>query len=321
MRFTICYANHGTGVSIEDSMLYLRNALRVAGHEAYIAPFPEPGTYNIMHELFAPETPQSMAQSRRAGHARFIIVATEFTNGTTFNAHSANTSGHYGRTQYWQKRFDTFCEAAKSADAVWCMMGDQLESYRELLPDVPVFTIPRCFDPLTVPPRHASPGAKDIDLLFTGSPTDHRDALLGILSRSFKIVASTPGIPLSARLDLMARSKVNLHINLVQDALYSSIMRHHFVINNQGAMVSERAIFPGDLDEFITVLETDTLVDEVADFVRSGRWQTAGEEAYERYRAARPMKDAIAELLAVSLSAEGRAFAERGAGVPELAFP
>jgi hypothetical protein len=301
MRFNLCYGNHGSGIGIEDTLIYLRNALRVAGHEAYISPYLEPRGYNIMLEQFGTEAPAEFARLRQTTEARFIIVATEFTNGRTFNTQSAATAGHYGRTQYWQTRFDTFCQAAKSAEAIWCMTEHQLDSYRELLPDMPVLMIPRGFDPLTSPPVHAPPHAKDIDLLFTGSATDYRQAILAKLSKSFRVITSSPSTPLSARLDLISRTKANLHINLVANAHYTSVNRHHFVINNKGTMLSERALFPGELDDFIVGLDSDTLIDEVADFMTSGRWKTAGEEAYERYKLERPIEEAMAGFIAASL--------------------
>jgi hypothetical protein len=301
MRFILCYANHGAGVGVEDILVYVRNAVRTAGHEAYIAPYPQTSGFNILIESFPDQLSQGLVELRRTTDARFIVIATEFTDGKTFNSHTAQADAHYGNAGYWQARFDGFKRVAAVSTAVWCMCEYQVERYRDLLPGVPVLLLPRGFDPLMQPPVHAALGGKDIDLLFTGNVTSYRRGVLNRLAASFNVVIATPATQYCARVDLIARAKANLHINLVENALYNSVGRHHFILMNKGPLLSERAVLPGELDEFATELDSDALVEQIRDYLAGGRWQRDGEEMYERYRLSRPLKEPMETLLAESL--------------------
>lgn len=297
MRFNICYGNHGTGIAVEDIITYVRNALRAAGHEAFVSPYLAYTGYNILLECFDEEFAAQVIRLRQKGMARFIIVATEYTDGHTFNPQTAGADMHYGRPEYWQERFDAFQRVAAVADAVWCLSRYQVEPYRDMLGTLPVFEFPRGFDPLMTPPEHPAPEAKDIDLLFTGNATAYRRAVLTRLKQSFVVAAVTTQTPNVARLDLICRAKACLHLNLVANAQYNSLGRNHFLLMNKGPVLSERSRLPGELDDFIVQVDSATLVEQVGDYLAAGTWKTQGEAMYERYRAARPIVAAMTELL------------------------
>jgi hypothetical protein len=300
MRFNICYGNHGNGVGVEDIITYVRNAIRVAGHEAFISPYLAGGSYNVVVECFPDEFAAQIFALKQKTPARFIVIATEYTDGKTFNPQTAGADIHYGQAAYWQQRFDAFQRVAAVADAVWCMSRYQVESYREFLGPLPVFELPRGFDPLSTPPLHPKPEAKDIDLLFTGNVTAHRQAVLARLSQSFVTVTAAAHTLNTARIDLICRAKACLHINLVAGAQYNSLARNHFLIMNKGPTLSERARFPGEVDDFIVEVDSDTIAEQIGGYLASGRWKTQGEEMYERYRAARPIAAAVEQLIAQS---------------------
>ena len=299
-RFCVSYGNHGSGIHVEDILTYARNALRIAGQEAYLQPALLRDGVNVLLESFTPAQALQIQRLKRHTKARFVVLVTEFTNGRTFNSHISSGAGHYVDAALWQLRFDTFLQVADNADAVWVLAHDSLPEYQSVLRHKPVLPFPIGFDSLLPTAHHAPPERKDIDWLFTGSETPHRKAILDALGARHYLVRAPVTTPNAARIDLIARAKATLHINLSEDQLHSSVMRHHFLLMNQSPVVSERAKFSGPLDAFITQFDAKDVVADLDAFLRSGAWRTAGTAAYDQYRKALPLAPRMNELLTQS---------------------
>src|ERR1051326_6605450 len=138
MRFGVSYGNHGDGVHVEEVLVYVRNALRSVGHEAYLLPGLMTEGLNVLLEGFTTEHIWQIRQLRKRSRARFVVIVSEFTDGKRFNAHITSGEGHYVAAQYWQERFEKFLEVAKEADAIWSLSEYSLPEYRALFPDKPV---------------------------------------------------------------------------------------------------------------------------------------------------------------------------------------
>jgi hypothetical protein len=300
MRFGVSFGNHGNGAHVEDIVVYIRNALRVAGEEAYILPTLLRDGVNVVLEMFTQEQALQIRRLKHRTAARFIVVVSEFTDGRTFNSHIKSGLGHYVDKDFWKARFDNFMEVATEAEAIWSLSEFAAEQYKPLFPDKPVLPFPVGFDPLFPETYHPDPEQKDIDLLFTGAETPHRKAMIEELSRSHYVMTSPVTTPNSARIDMISRSKATLHINLSSDQLYSSVMRHHFLLMNASPVLSERAQRAGTLDEFVTQFDTSDFARGVSDYLASGQWKSCGLEAYRRYRKSRPLQPAVKKLLAES---------------------
>jgi tetratricopeptide (TPR) repeat protein len=304
-RFGVSYENHGKGgVHIEDITTYIRNALRTAGEEAEIIPNLLPDATNVLLENFTRAQVKYILEFTKAKNARLIIVATEFTDGRSFNPHVLINpgGGHYHHGEYWVERFEAFKEIAIHADAIWCLSEYQLPQYQKLFPDLPVLNFPIGFDRL-LPTSESLPTAqRDIDVLFTGNDTPHRLAVIAELEKRLVVVKAPVSTPTESRAGLIRRTKACLHINLHPDALYSSVMRHHTLIMQKTPVLSERALLPGALDEFIVQFDSADFVADTIDYIKSGQWLTSGVEAYERYRRERPIEQAVRQLVADSFS-------------------
>jgi hypothetical protein len=301
MRFGVSYGNHGSGIHVEDIVVYVRNALRVAGQEAYLLPTLLRDGVNVVLEHFTKEQALQIRRLKRSTSARFVILASEFTDGKTFNSHIASGAGYYVDRDAWQQRFNNFMEAAAEADAIWSLSEFGAAQYQPLFPNKPVLSFPIGFDPLFPEVHHPLPEQKDIDLLFTGNETPYRKHILGELSKTHHVVSlPVHTTPNASRIDMIARSKATLHINLSPDQLYSSVMRHHFLIMSGSPVVSERARLRGALDEFVTQFDTTDFVSGVSEFLAGDRWKSCGREDYRRYRDRRPLAEAVKKLLAQS---------------------
>ncbi|MBV9858664.1 MAG: hypothetical protein JO038_00955 [Alphaproteobacteria bacterium] len=300
MRFGVTYGNHNSGVHIEDVLVYLRNALLAAGEDAYIVPGLLRDGVNVLLEDFTSEQAWQITQLRKTVRARFVIIASEFTDGKRFNTHITSGEGHYVDVEYWQKRFDAFLEVANAADAIWSLSEYSLPDYQALFPDKPVLAFPIGFDPLLPVACHPAAEEKDIDLLFTGSQTPHRKALISELGERFNVMLAPVTTITASRIDLIRRAKACLHVNLAPKALYSSVMRHHFLVMNRAPVISERAQTVGPLDDFITQFDDVEFTEGVTDYLRNCEWRGAGAAAHERYRQCRPIAGPMQEMIARS---------------------
>ncbi len=301
MRFGISYGNHGSGVHIEDTVIYLRNALRAAGEEAYILPGLVRDGVNVLIEYFTSAQAAQIRQMKKNTRARFVVVASEFTDGKTFNSHIQSGQGHYVDTEQWRQRFDNFMEVAAEADAIWLLSEDLgVPQYQQLFDDKPVLAVPVGFDPLFPEARHPPAKSKDIDLLFSGNETPYRLGVFEALSKRHSVTT----IPVStlniARIDMIMRSKAGLHVNIAENQRYTSVMRHHFLLMNASPVLSERTLVRGNLDDFITIFDSANFVAGVGDYLDSGQWRLGGIEGYKRYREGRPLVPPMRTLLAES---------------------
>ena len=297
MRFGVSFGNHGNGIHVEDVVLYLRNALLTAGEDAYLLPGLLTQGVNVLLENFTREQVWQIKQLRKAGRTRLVVVVSEFTDGRRFNPHITSGDGHYVDAAYWTSRFENFLEVAVEADAIWSLSDYALPEYRALFPDKPVLSFPIGFDPL-LPYRPPPPSeSKDIDLLFTGSLTPHRLAIVERLKQHFFVLTAPVTTLAASRVDFVRRAKVSLHLNLLQDAIYSSVMRHHFLVMNGAAVISERARTVGPVDEFLTQFDGPDFVDCVSSYMAAGEWRSSGPVMRERYREAMPLAARARQLL------------------------
>jgi hypothetical protein len=300
MRFCVSYGNHGNGVHVEDIVVHIRNALRAGGQEAHLLPNLLRDGVNVVLECFTPRQASQIRQLREGTKARFVVVVSEFTDGKTFNPHITSGKGHYVDLAMWKQRFEAFVDVASRAEAIWTLSGYQVPQYRKLFPDKPVLPFPVGFDPFFAPPRLTPPESRDIDLLFTGNETPYRKEMIDRLSEKYCVTSCSVFTLTASRIDMINRAKASLHLNLAKEQSYTSIMRHHFLVMNASPVLSERAEFPGELDDFVTHLNGVTFAADAGDYLASGRWRNAGQEAYERYRENRPLGPLVKGLLAES---------------------
>ncbi|HRY16249.1 MAG TPA: hypothetical protein P5330_10315, partial [Candidatus Competibacteraceae bacterium] len=133
----IVYENHDTGIHIADTLLMMLWGLQGAGYRADIERELTPGYLNIMLENFNDQFTEKVLQLADQG-TDFIIVATEFLTGSTFNDFRRSASDltkdiHYDNSAYWVKRCHNFLRLSRSALAIWHLSEHQVPVYQEAL--------------------------------------------------------------------------------------------------------------------------------------------------------------------------------------------
>lgn len=198
---------------------------------------------------------------------------------------------YYDDASYWQNRYDRFAEIVEACDRIWCIAPEQLDAYSAawgekvaLLPLAP--TSPTC---------HASCRGrfvKDIDFFFSGSVTRHRRVILDALRAAGKrVVIANSMLSSVIRENVVARSKVCLHIRQNTSWRYPSAMRLHYFLVRGATVVAEQAHLQCVQEDFVVSASTEAFVEAalaaVADAPRSpAEIAAAYYEATESNRAA-----------------------------------
>lgn len=303
MEFKLVYGNHGKNpFHIMDTLSLIKLGLESLGYKADLDERMIPGKINIMLECFTYDFVEAMKEVRKTPGTEFIVVATEFVTGKSFNDFSnadeeSTRDSHYDVPEYWRKRYRTFLLAQGMARAVWHLAESQVPAFREATGNSNVFYLPHGYVDGFARVRHNPKEHKDIDAIFTGTLTRHRHALIhGLEKRGIKAVATKP-LNFLQREDLIARSKIGLNIKQTESWLYPSNSRYHYHLQNDSLMVSEHCPVQCDLSPYIVEAETGGFIERCCDVLSEGNWAHEASVRRERFMTEMPMTKLFPPLL------------------------
>ena len=148
-----------------------------------------------------------------------------------------------------------------------------------------------------------APAPEDIDVLFYGSLSDRRRAVLdGLRARGLR-VESLFGVYGASRDAWIARSKIVLNVHQWEAKVFE-IVRVSYLLANKRAVVSERGADPAeerDLESGIAFAEYDELVDRCVELLADEHARRElGERGYQAF-SARNQADILRRALSASL--------------------
>jgi hypothetical protein len=298
MKFKILFVHHDKGQFVEDFLVLIRLLLESVGQEVdYDHQVNYPGYCHIIVDDFDPEVPDVMRKVRERG-SEWIVVATEFITGNTFNRwHDPSDTTHYSDPGYWQARFDLFVQTAAQARAVWVAMDypDQLAAYRAVVPaHVPVLPLPFPFCPHFQ--RNRVRFQKDLDIYFSGTMTNYRTQLVTDLMNRHTVFR-TDYLPEYLRREFVSRSKITLSLRQGADWPFPSQMRYWYHLNQGCCVVADACSRPCRLDKYVLSVPGQDLGVCVAEVLKNNQWQTLAAEMFNRFAAEFPCQPAAEELL------------------------
>jgi hypothetical protein len=147
----------------------------------------------------------------------------------------------YYRIRYWVRRCRYFKMLIPVFDHVWVVSPQQIDGYRDVVPASKFWHVPILpyVDEAVPPQRHTI--KKDVDVLFTGTVTDHRRKFIAELKRSgLNVVTGPADWPEFIRKHYFSRSRLSIHIRQTPTWKYTSIMRLHTLLANDILAVSEK---------------------------------------------------------------------------------
>lgn len=305
MEFKLVYGNHGKDpFHIMDTLLLVKLSLEALGHKADLEERMIPGKTNILLECFTFDFVEAMKEVRQTPDTELIIIATEFITGDTFNAFGGNDEpardSHYEMPHYWRKRYRTFMAVQEQARAVWHLADSQVASFRQATRNERIYYLPHGYVEGFARIRHKPEQHKDIDAIFTGTLTRHRNELISEFARhGIKAVASKP-LNFVQREDLVARSKIGINMKQTESWQYPSNSRFHYHLSNDSLLVSEHCPVTCDLSPYIVEAEPLHFVDRCHEILSSGEWAAEAVARRDRFKAECPMPELMDQLLTVT---------------------
>lgn len=302
----IIYENHWNfGIHLADTLPLIRCGLELAGQRAHIEKALVPGALNIVVENFDEAFTERLLAAAASG-TRFIIVATEFLTGATFNDFGKPADlpadKHYDNLGYWQTRYRNFLRVAGHAEAVWHLSEQQVPVYRAAVP-CPVAYLPHGCVAALRRVRLRPDVERDIDFLFTGTLTPYRREVLGALADRGYRVHSAPMLTAHFhREDLVSRTRIALNLRQHASWLHPSNNRIHYHLNNASLLLSEACAVACDLDPYVE--HGEPVVEAAIAALEHGHYTEKGEAAYARFANERAMGPLMRALLDTSLTPE-----------------
>lgn len=308
MDFKLVYGNHGRDpFHIMDTLLLIKLSLEALGHKADLEERMIPGKVNIMLECFTYDFVEAMKEARKTPSTEFIIVATEFVTGKSFNNFNSGDSesarnSHYDVPEYWRKRFRTFLIAQEMTRAVWHLAESQLTPFMEATGNSNVFYLPHGYVDGFARVRHKLAQHKDIDAIFTGTLTDHRNTLIRDLAkRGINAVATKP-LSFVLREDLIARAKIGLNIRQTDSWQHPSNSRYHYHLSNDSLLLSEQTPVSCDLSPYIVEVPQENFVERCCQILADGQWANEARIRREQFMDDMPMLVLMKRLLDTTYS-------------------
>lgn len=303
MHFKLVYENHGNfGLHVSDHFLYLKYALESLGHRADIEYEFCPGEFNIVMECFNDQFTEKVEKLWIEGTA-MIIVATEFLTGDTFNniyqeeQNSSNRNDQNQRKDFWSMRYKNFQRLLPKCTAIWHFSDQQAPIYQQAFPDTPVHYLPFSYSDSFKTVNHRPDSEKDIDVLFTGTLTTERTAILESLQDNGLVVKSS--ILFTApfhRDDLIARSKLVINIKQHPNWQHESVGRIFYHLSNASLLITETCKYQSDLHDFV-IEKQGSWLDAIQEQLDIGNYCERGLSASQQFMRERPASVIMASLL------------------------
>ena len=268
-KMRITYDNHWNfGIHVTDTIKLAQKLFSSIGFEVEIAKSIDISKINILIENFDDEYTEKVMQAHKQG-AEFIVIATEFLTGTTFNSfNDFNSEEHYEKKVYWKKRHDNFKKIAPISKLILHLSDIQVPIYQRAIPSTPVIYLPHVFFKSLVRFEMKPFRERDIDVLFTGTMTSYRQEQINLLSEAGFNVVVLPMLTADFhREDVVSRAKLTLNIPQSRDWAFPSNSRLYYHLLHNSPILSQETEVSCDLDRYVFHCQPDTLVAEVSELL------------------------------------------------------
>jgi len=306
--------NHGDAVStvsLDPPVEYLRGALSICGHEVTVGwETIRPDAVNLLFEYFVDRSViENIVSMRRRSSIRLGIVTTDLIVQSSIP--DAEFSMPLGANLV-PDRIQGFETLAREVDFIWSWLQRTSDEARRHNPVSEYFPVGHVAE---VPAKlRRSP--RDIEVLFLGMRTPHRDRVLHSLgSQGLKVVPVGQGFPtehLSHRMveSLIDRSKIALNLNLVSeseitgvDPRFASGMRIVGFLERDTSVVSEETPLDNPYKEYMQSAEPEALAETCRAVLSNDRWLSAGRDCAARFREAMDVAKICGPVVARTLAA------------------
>jgi hypothetical protein len=299
MWFNFVMKNHGAtgaGEYLAPLTDYMRGTLGKCGHETTVVQDEiYPKAINVFFEYFPePGLIEHILGLRRSHGLKVGVIATELmVRGTIpYGKHGMLWDGD--KETFFRKRVAGFDRFARGVDFVWSWLERTAHEYRDCAPVSRFFPVGHVFES----PRPARLAPKDIDVIFFGTRTPHRTAVLeSFQAQGIKVLCVGRGFPVgylskSYLASLMDRAKIGLNLNLHAeddtvdgiDPRFAYCMRIIEMLEREMCIVSEEIPLDNPYRDFMHSDSPDRLAGACKELLSDGSWREAGELGATKFR-------------------------------------
>jgi len=296
MWFNILVANHGeiaTSGYLDPLIGYQRSALSACGHDVTVVwdDF-RPDAINLFFEYFPiPKFIDNIRSLRRISSIKFGIIATEL---IVDHAIPYAQHGMPFDAEYLRHRIDGYEALSREVDFVWSWLQRTAEETQQYNAASEFFPVGHVVDV----PKVLRRSPKDIDVLFFGTRTPHRERLLETLhAKGVSVMCVGRGFSAgyhSRRMldSLIDRAKIGLNLNLhgehetenSVDPRFASCMRIIDMLERETCIVSEHIPLDNPYAGYMQGAEPQDLAETCRALLADDRWRAAGEDSAARFR-------------------------------------
>ena len=300
MLFNLCLINLGQ-VSVAESLAplidYMRQSLSKCGHEVTVShEHLTADGINLFFEGFhIPEFVDQLIQFKKKQGLRFGLIATELMQAEEipYAKHGVIYPAHINKTDALKLRMSGFSAVATEADFVWSFLK-RTTAYSKKF-NAASYHYPVGYVQHLCAALRRSP--KDIDVLFFGGRTPHRERILKKLADSgISVMAIGRGFPsgvLPTPLlhSLLDRAKIGLNLTLESeptasgiDPRFVSCMRVVEMLDRELLVVSEDVPHDNPYKEYMVSATANDLAVCIKDILQSESWTHLGCLNAAKYR-------------------------------------
>lgn len=300
MLFNLCLINLGQ-VSVAESLAplinYMRQSLSKCGHEVTVSHehLTQDGINLFFEGFHIPEFVEQLIQFKKDQGLRFGLIATELIQAEEipYAKHGVIYPEHINKTDALKRRLKGYSDVASEADFVWSFLertAAYSKKYNAASYHYPVGYVQHLCAELRRSP-------KDIDVLFFGGRTPHRERILKALAeRGINVMAIGRGfpsgvLPAPLLLSLLDRAKIGLNLTLESepttsgiDPRFVSCMRVTEMMDRDLLVVSEDIPEDNPYKAHMVNVPPDHLAICSKDILQTERWKKLGKLNATSYR-------------------------------------
>jgi len=298
MWFNIIMSNHMDpviGIGLREIVRYVREALSTCGHDVTIVwEKIEPNAINVFFEFFPDDN--KWAAKFRELREQGVVIGIITTELMVEDAIPYAEHGIHNSQGGLASRMSGFYSVIKEVDFVWSVLARTADAMRGKTAISEFFPV----GSVAGPPAEVRRAPKDIDVVFCGKMTPHRQDVLRTINRhGIDVVAVGGGFPLGHVPDLCAdslldRAKIGLNLTLCAenespvsaDPRFASCVRVVQMLNRNLLVVSEEIPLDNPYKDYMESGSKDSIAMICKRALAEGRWRKAGKDNGEKFRRA-----------------------------------
>ena len=297
----IIYGNHGLAIHMQDILEYIRMGLAVNNFDVkYSYSNYETEAINIAVEGSASTDTKDgdlfwdhiVLHRKSHPNSRLYILTTEVLNDSGFNSANSSLANndkghlHYDNRPYWIARTITFLQALPYTDGLILNGEYSIAEYAKISKRYFYLPLSAPSDSSIAGRQFGSKnkGHKDIDILFTGTITPYREAILSNLkSYGLSVHKLEPHTPDYIRQDFFGRCRLSVGLKLSENTQLLSKYRAYYHLINEIPHLFEPVGMKTDLDEYINFSNAEQdFAQQCLEYIRSG--ESRMRDCFQRFR-------------------------------------